>query len=76
LSSTRTAAQLGEPYIFLCPSGFVKIAMTFIVNGKITGTFIAGPIAMGKNKENIIRTLFKNITPIAGNLSKANRVSK
>ena len=62
LSSTRTAAQLGEPYIFLCPSGFVKIAMTFIVNGKITGTFIAGPLPW-QNKENIIRTLFKNITP-------------
>jgi two-component system response regulator YesN len=63
LSSTRTAAQLGEPYIFLCPSGFVKIAMTFIINGKMRGSFIAGPIAMAKNKENIIRTLFKNATP-------------
>ena len=62
LSSTRMAAQLGEPYIFLCPSGLIKIAISFIVNGRIQGSFIAGPIAMGKNRENIIRTLLKNIT--------------
>lgn len=62
LSSIRTAAQLGEPYIFRCPSGLMEIAVALILQGKIRGYFIAGPIAMGNNKEMIIKNLLKNIT--------------
>jgi len=61
LSSTKMAAQLGEPYISLCPSGLVKITKPLITDGEIQGFFIAGPIAMGNNKESIIKNLLKNI---------------
>lgn len=57
-SSARIAESLGEPYIFLCRAGFTKIAVSLIINGKITGYFMAGPIAMGKISENIIETIF------------------
>jgi len=59
-SSAKIASQLGEPYIFLCPAGLVNIAMSLIIKGDNRGTMIAGPIAMGKNRENIIRNLIKN----------------
>lgn len=61
LSATRMAAQLAEPYIFLCPSGLVKIAVSVIVEGKIEGTLVAGPIAMGHQKENVMKSLLRNI---------------
>lgn len=59
-SSAKIASQLGEPYIFLCPAGLVNIAMTLIIDGENRGTMIAGPIAMGKNRENVIRNLMRN----------------
>lgn len=59
-SSIKIAEQLGEPYIFLCASGFVKIALSLIVDGQMKGTVVAGPIAMGHNKESVIRNLVRN----------------
>lgn len=61
LSSTIMAAQLGEPYIFLCPCGLVNIAVSLIFNGDVQGSFIAGPIAMGNNKESTIKNIMKNV---------------
>ena len=60
LSSSRTAAQLGEPYVFLCSAGFVKIAFSLIINKKVAGCLIAGPILVGALKENI----FDNIVSL------------
>lgn len=62
LSSIRISAQIGEPYIFLCPCGLVEISIALIIHGKLQGALIAGPMAMGNNKEAIIRKLLESIT--------------
>ena len=57
-SSAKLAAQLGEPYVFLCKSGLVKIAVSLIINGQVLGCFMAGPIIMGELKESSIANIF------------------
>ena len=60
LSSARIAAQIGEPYIFLCRAGLANIAFSLIIDKKVAGCLIAGPILMGELKESI----FSNIISI------------
>ncbi len=64
-SSANMAAQLGEPYIFLCRSGLINIAIALMSKGKMQGVFIAGPIPMGNNRETIIKNILKGsrLTP-------------
>lgn len=62
ISSANMAAQLGEPYIFLCRSGLINIAIASIVQGRIQGAYIAGPIPMGNNRETIIKNIIKGIS--------------
>lgn len=57
LSAIRTAASLGEPYFFVCASGFVNIAIPLIQNGRNYGCFIAGPIIMEKFSQRTISKL-------------------
>ena len=57
-SSAKLAAQLGEPYVFLCKAGLVKIAVSLIIGGQVVGCFMAGPIIMGELKESSIATIF------------------
>ena len=57
LSAIRTAASLGEPYFFVCASGFVNIAIPLIQDGKNYGCFIAGPIIMEKFSHRTIAKL-------------------
>lgn len=57
-SSAKLAAQLGEPYVFVCKAGLVKIALSLIIDGEEAGCFIAGPIIMGGLKESIITNIF------------------
>ncbi len=57
-SSSKLATQLGEPYVFVCKSGLVKIAVSLIINGEVLGSFVAGPIVMGGFKESIITNMF------------------
>ena len=59
-SSAKTAAQLGRPYIFLCKAGLANIAFSLIINGKVTGCLIAGPLLMGELKESV----FSNIISV------------
>lgn len=63
-SSAKIAETLGEPYVFLCRAGFTKIAISLIIDGKITGYFLAGPLAMGRISESIIETIY-NINSLA-----------
>lgn len=58
ISSSKLAAQLGEPYVFVCKAGLVKIAVSLIINGQVVGSFMAGPIIMGGLKESIITNVF------------------
>lgn len=57
--SAKISFELGESYIFLCPSGLTNIAVPIIVNKKFEGCFIAGPMAMGPIKENNINTILE-----------------
>lgn len=56
--SAAWAMRLGEPYIFVCPSGFVNIAIALLDGEDFAGSVIAGPIAMGPIEESTIRNLF------------------
>jgi len=63
MSAIRTAASLGEPYFFVCASGFVNIAVPLIQNGKSYGCFVAGPIIMEKfSHRTIAKLLAMNMT--------------
>lgn len=55
----NTAFNLGEPYIFLCNAGMIKIAYPLTVNGKPRGGFFAGPVAMGSSRDNTVKRLAK-----------------
>ncbi|MDF3000394.1 MAG: AraC family transcriptional regulator [Bacillota bacterium] len=57
-SSAKLSAQLGEPYVFLCKAGLVKIAVSLIINGQVLGCFMAGPIIMGELKESSVSNIF------------------
>lgn len=64
LSAIRTAASLGEPYFFVCASGFVNIAIPLIQDGKNYGCFMAGPIIMEKfSHRTISKLLSMNMAP-------------
>lgn len=64
-SSMKLAAKLGEPYIFVCHAGFVKIAISLIIDSKIVGCFMVGPIVMGSIRESIINNILNlnNVSP-------------
>ncbi len=59
LSSMNYASQLGEPYIFVCRGGFVKIVAALFIEDKLAGGFLAGPVAMGSLRENNIAKVLK-----------------
>ena len=59
VTSINYASQLGEPYIFVCHGGLVKIAVALIIDGKILGCLMAGPIIMGSLTERNISKLIK-----------------
>jgi len=58
-SAGKLSSQLGEPYIFVCKAGFVKIAMPLIVGKSLHGFFLAGPLIMGELKKNTITSIFQ-----------------
>ena len=57
-SSAKLAAELGEPYVFLCKAGLVKIAVALIIEGRVLGCFMAGPLVMGDLREGGVASLF------------------
>lgn len=59
--AVATAESLSEPYVFLCASGLTQIAYTVKEEHVLKGTIIAGPMIMGKNRENALKHIFKNL---------------
>lgn len=55
--SAKISFDLGEPYIFSCPSGLVNIAVAIIHDKKFDGCFIAGPLAMDHISEGTIANM-------------------
>lgn len=56
--SATWAHRLGEPYIFVCPSGFVNIAIALLDDSEFIGSVVAGPLAMGPIEKSTIRDMF------------------
>lgn len=67
LSAGKLSAQLGEPYIFVCKAGFVKISMPLIINKTVKGYLFAGPLIMGELKKTTINNIFSlnSIDPLS-----------
>ncbi|GAB1477220.1 hypothetical protein MASR2M70_20580 [Bacillota bacterium] len=59
ISSIGYAAQSGEPYVFVCRGGLVKIAAALFTKNKLFGGFLAGPLVMGSLRETSIAKLIK-----------------
>lgn len=59
LSSLNYASQLGEPYIFVCRGGLVKIAVALLLDNKLVGGFLAGPIVMASLRETTITKVLR-----------------
>lgn len=59
----ETALKLREPYIFLCEAGLINIMFPFICENSVKGSFLAGPVAMGAERDSTIKKLLKKITP-------------
>ncbi len=57
-SSIGIASSMGEPYVFLCKAGFTNIAISLIIDGRMAGCFIAGPMAMGRISDSIIENIY------------------
>lgn len=55
------AEKLREPYVFMCASKLTQIAYSVKIENVRTGTMIVGPILMGKNRENVLKHIFKNL---------------
>ena len=53
-----TAESLNEPYVFMCASRLTQIAYPVKIENSLKGTMIAGPIIMGKNRENALKHIF------------------
>ena len=50
---------LGEPYIFFCPAGFVKIAVPILYNGARRGCVLAGPLVLGSVDEKLLARIME-----------------
>jgi len=57
--SAQFSANLGEPYIFTCPSNFINIAVPIIIDKKLFASAIVGPLAMGSIDELVLAEVFK-----------------
>ncbi len=57
--SGEMALNLGEPYIYSCPAGFLHICVALINDKKFQGCFIAGPISMNTISEKNISTIIE-----------------
>ena len=69
------ASQLGEPYIFLCKARLTMIAFPVIIKDDHIGTFIAGPVILGKIRNNVIEYVLNrsnNTKKQAGIFSRLN----
>lgn len=60
--SAQFSANLGEPYIFTCPSNFINIAVPIIIDNKLFASAIVGPLAMGSIDELVLAEVF-NVHP-------------
>ena len=58
ITSAKIAAQLGEPYVFQCKAGLIKIAISLIMEGQTLGCFMAGPIVLGSLKDSNVGYIF------------------
>lgn len=64
LFSMQLSFDMGEAYIYYCPSGLVHIAVPVILDGKYQACAVAGPLSMGDADDRLLdRALNLNKTP-------------
>ena len=56
--SSQFSTNLGEPYIFTCPSNFINIAVPIIIDNKHFASAVVGPLVMGNIDELVLAEVF------------------
>ncbi|MGL4735984.1 MAG: AraC family transcriptional regulator [Cellulosilyticaceae bacterium] len=59
LYAGKQSLELGEPYVFMCPTGLTHIAMAVSFDQSHKGTLLAGPFLMHELDELIVEDLYK-----------------
>jgi len=54
LKASKQSQNLGEPYVFFCPSGLVHWAVPIVVKGIFRGGLIGGPVQMEMSEDYIV----------------------
>lgn len=57
MSSMHISLSLPDVYIFMCNAGLINLCYALMMDTKVYGFLIAGPIAMGNDVKKIISTL-------------------
>ncbi len=60
MSSMRISLSLPDVYIFMCNAGLINLCYALMMDTKVYGFLIAGPIAMGNDVKKIISTLLSS----------------
>ncbi len=70
LYASKQSEKIGEPYIFICPSGLVHWAVPVIIKEKFVGGLIGGPVHMERVDEYIVDELVRtnNLSNSSGEL--------
>lgn len=55
----KQSLELGEPYVFMCPTGLTHIAMAVSLDHSYKGSLIAGPFLMHELDDLIVEDLYK-----------------
>lgn len=68
--SAKLSYELGEPYIYSCPTGLINIAVPIIYDKKFCACAVAGPLALGAVGESHLDKIFELNTNAAAQVSK------
>jgi two-component system response regulator YesN len=63
----KTALDLGEPYLFYCDAGLIRIAYPFCIRGECRGCFFAGPVTMNSNRRSAVNRLSNTLISNSSN---------
>ncbi len=61
-SAMNISLNLGEVYVFTCHSGLINLCYALIIEEKLCGFLIAGPMTMGTNRDKTISVFSQKIT--------------
>jgi len=59
LKASKQSEEIGEPYVYFCPSGLVHFTTAIVIGGVFKGALIGGPIRMNTSDDFMIEDLVK-----------------